>query len=101
MLHHLAHSGYVSFVLLVGTIFVVLEAMVLVVQLIRRDPQDRVLLFEALAIGSFVFGLPLIKVLGLGVAGFLICLILSFGFTGCAAYCGISASLARRKQRRA
>jgi hypothetical protein len=57
-LPHFGHVGYVgSFLLLVAAVFLVLNTTLWFVPAIRRDPQDRVLRFDALALGTLSLGI--------------------------------------------
>jgi uncharacterized membrane protein (DUF485 family) len=102
VLPHLSYLGRVrSFVSLVAVIFGVVYVIVWFVRSIRRDPHDRVLRFEALAFAKLFPGSLLLKAFGFWWPLDLIWLILFFGFTGVAAYYGISTWLGRRRQPRA
>jgi hypothetical protein len=87
-----------SFVLLAGAIFGFISVIVWFVQGIRRDPQDRVLRFQALAFGTFFLGLLILKRFGFWWPLDLIWLALFFGLTGCVVYFGGADWLRRRKR---
>jgi hypothetical protein len=100
----LPHFGYLgrvgSFVSLVAVILGVAYVIVWFVQSIRRDPHDRVLRFDALALVTLFLGLPLLKALGFWWPLDLIWLALFFGLTGCAVFFGVAGWLRQRRQRR-
>jgi phosphoglycerol transferase MdoB-like AlkP superfamily enzyme len=96
-LPHIPSGPVASFVLLAATILEVISAVVWFVQGIRRDPQDRVLRFQALAFGTFFLGLLVLKRFGSWWPLDLIWLALFFSLTGCVVYFGATEWLRRRK----
>lgn len=65
---------------------------------IRRNPKDRVLLFEFLALASLVLGAISLKMIGISLIGIVAWLLLFFGFTFLAAYFGYSNWRLRRRK---
>ena len=96
---HFSYPGRIgSFASLAEVIFGVLCVIVWFARSIRRDPHDRVVRFEALAIGTFFLGLLLLKAFGSWWPLDLIWFTLFFGFTACVMYFGAKGWLRRRKK---
>ena len=66
----------------------VVMAVVAILGAIRRNPGDRVLLFEFLTLASFVLGAFSLKMIGISLLGIVAWLLLFFAFTFLAAYFG-------------
>jgi hypothetical protein len=77
-----------SSVLLVAAICEVIGVIVWFVQGIRRDPQDRVLRFQALGFGTLFLGFLILRAFDFWWPLDLIWLALFFGLTGCVVYFG-------------
>jgi len=69
-----------------------------IVQAIRRDPKDRVLLFEFLAFVTFFLGSLSVKFAGFHWAVIIVWMVLFFGFTSVAAYSAVVNWLRRTKR---
>lgn len=83
---------------LAEVLFEIVGAVVVVVEAIRRDPNDRVLLFEVAAFVTLFLGLGLLKLSGFFWPGVVMWLILFFGFTLAAAYFALTNWLRRAKK---
>lgn len=102
VLQHFSEVGHIgSFLSLVLGIFGVLIGIVWFIQSIRRDPDDRVVRFQALAFVTLFLGALLLKEFAFWWPLDLIWLVLFFVLTGRAAYFGVRELLWRRKQRQA
>jgi hypothetical protein len=78
--------------------FEVIAVLIIIVEAIRRDPKDRILLFEISALATFVLGLLLFKLSGFSLIGFIIWLALFFGLTIVAAYFALLGWLRQSKR---
>ena len=78
--------------------FELFGAVAVIVEAIRRDPRDRVLLFEVAAFVTLPLGALLLKFSGFFWPVILIWLILFFGFTLAAAYFALINWLRRTKR---
>jgi hypothetical protein len=65
---------------------------------IRRDPRDRVLLFECVAVVTFFAGLVLFRIVGVYWPAIIVWMVLFLGFTALTAYFGVTNWLNRRKK---
>jgi hypothetical protein len=81
-----------------GSLLIVLEGAVALFLAIKRDPEDRVLFFEILAIGTFFLGAVIVKLVGVTTFAACLWLVLFFGFVILAAYFALINWLDRRKK---
>jgi hypothetical protein len=84
--------------ILIGTLIVAITWGSVLVPAIRRDPRDRVLLFESLAAATFFAGLVLLKIVGAYWPAIIIWVALFLGFTALTVYFGVTNWLSRRKK---
>jgi hypothetical protein len=83
---------------LLGTLLVVLVGVYELFLAIKRDPKDRVLLFEILAFVTFFLGMAIVKMAGLSPYAIALWLALFFGFIILAAYSALINWRNRRKK---
>ncbi len=91
-------SGLGHFFGLAEMLFELFGVVVVIVEAIRRDSRDRVLLFEVAAFVTLLLGLLLVKFSGFIWPVILVWLILFFGFTLAAAYFALVNWLRRTKR---